>query len=121
MKNINPAIWGSSGWVFLHSIAESYPDYPTDYDKQTFKSFFESLKAILPCRKCQINYKNHLNNIPLTNEVLSSNKNLNIWLSNVHNEVNKMLGKNENNRKALISIGLILSIIIIIVIIVKLG
>ena len=34
--NLNPEIWGSKGWFFLDSIMLSYPDQPSDLNKEHF-------------------------------------------------------------------------------------
>lgn len=99
---MDPKVWGPHGWVFLHSITLGYPTCPTDKEKESFKTFFESIQNILPCDKCRINYKNHLKKLPLTNKVLCSRKNLFRWLVDVHNSVNRMHGKPEMDYDAVI-------------------
>jgi ATP-dependent Zn protease len=108
MQNIKPQIWGEPGWVFLHSITMSYPNYPTPTDKHNFKYFFLNLQNMLPCEKCRINYKYHLLKHPLTNEILCHRDHLIQWLINIRNDLlismNKpilslkdILNKMENN------------------------
>jgi len=93
VNNISPEEWGPSAWRFMHYITLSYPDNPTNNDKQNMKTFFSSIGSILPCEKCRLNFERHLVIYPLNDDVLSSRFDLVNWLINVHNEVNKMNGK----------------------------
>jgi hypothetical protein len=92
-KNIDPTIWGPHLWKFMHYFTLSYPDNPTDEDKDILYNFFHTIQTVLPCEKCRYNFKSHLETTPLTDEVLSSNINVVKWLFNIHNEVNKYTNK----------------------------
>lgn len=89
---MDPNIWGSHGWIFLHSITMTYPDKPTEIDKQNFKTFFHILLAVLPCDVCSKNLKQHMSEIPIEN-ALSTKRTLVEWLINIHNKTNITLGK----------------------------
>lgn len=89
---MNPKFWGSHAWIFLHSITMNYPKEPTDKDKQIYVNFFKELQYIIPCEKCAYNYKRHLEDFPIE-EALETREMMIQWLINVHNEVNKELGK----------------------------
>ena len=69
---MDPNYWGPKAWFFLHSITANYPINPTSRDKNIYKSFFISLKDVLPCSVCQENYKKHLSMLDmlLTNHPL---------------------------------------------------
>jgi hypothetical protein len=90
-KNISPDLWGPHLWKFMHLFTLSYPNEPTEEEKDTAFNFFTAIQKVLPCEKCRYNFKNHLET--LTEEVLDSNENLVKWLFNIHNEVNKTTGK----------------------------
>jgi hypothetical protein len=89
-----PEFWGASGWKFLHSITFQYPMKPTVDDKAQYKEFFNSLKYTLPCQKCAYHYAKHIRKYPI-DSALNSKDDLVKWLINIHNEVNKSLGKRE--------------------------
>ncbi len=91
--NINPIIWGTSGWKFIHYIALAYPIEPTDKVKKEYKIFFNMIKYVLPCEKCRNNYEKHLKIYPIE-EYLNDKKSLFKWTVHMHNAVNK-----ENNKK----------------------
>jgi hypothetical protein len=94
-KNINPAIWGPNLWKFMHYLTLSYPENPTEEEKDRLFDFFENIQTLLPCEKCRYNFKNHLEKTPLSDDVLSTNISVVTWLFNLHNEVNKSLDKPE--------------------------
>ena len=90
-KNIKPDIWGPHLWRFLHYLSLSYPENPTDEEKEIMLNFLESLQEILPCEKCRYNFNKHLDNLDM--KVLDNNINFIKWVYNVHNEVNRDTGK----------------------------
>lgn len=89
---MNPKFWGPHAWIFLHSITFNYPKEPTNKDKQIYVRFFKDLQNIIPCEKCAYNYKRHLDDYPIE-EALETRETMVQWLINIHNEVNKELGK----------------------------
>jgi len=90
---MNPNQWGPKAWYFLDCIVLMYPENPTELDKQNYKTFFQSLANVLPCKKCQINYKNNIIIYPLTDEILSSKDKLIEWHLKIHNEIRKVQKK----------------------------
>ena len=54
---MNPKIWGSHAWIFIHSIAYSYPENPSKDEKNAIIYFLWSLQHILPCKTCSELYK----------------------------------------------------------------
>ena len=91
-NTISPSIWGPSAWDFLYNIAYTYPNNPDESIKENYKRFFMSLKYILPCDSCMVNYKNHTETISIDN-YLDSSLRLVEWLVKINNEVNKVLNK----------------------------
>ena len=90
---IGPDKWGVHGWKFIHHVALGYPKIPDENNKNNYKSFFSLLGTVLPCHICNDHYNEHLLIHPLTDEVLSNNKNLINWTIDMHNEINKAHGK----------------------------
>lgn len=128
--NINPSLWGPSGWKMMHYITLAYPDEPTKEDKENIKNFFMGVKNVLPCENCRIHFAMNLKNSPLNDNVLSCRYNLINWLNDIHNEVNKRTGKktytydelmkeysNKNNYNVEIVTVILLILIIIIILI----
>lgn len=90
---LNSNIWGNGAWIFLHSITLTYPNNPTENDKKTYKSFFDTLGYLLPCNQCSNHYNDYINSNPLDDKVLKNKETLTIWLYNLHNNVNHILNK----------------------------
>lgn len=93
---MNPKIWGSHAWIFLHSIAYSYPENPSKDEKKAIIDFLNSLKHILPCKTCSELYKKDIKIMSnsLKNASLNRN-NLIKWINEMHNKVNKNLNKKQ--------------------------
>jgi hypothetical protein len=96
MEGISNIIWGPVYWKMFHYVTLTYPLSPKDDDKQRIKDFFSNIVPhILPCPFCRVHYKKNLEINPLTDDILDIKFKLVIWLINMHNYVNKQLGKNE--------------------------
>lgn len=89
-----PTVWGPFFWHTIHIVALGYPKNPTYTDKKCAKEFYESLAFLLPCGICRQHYAEHLAQNPLT-PFLDSRTDLLKWTIDIHNKVNKMLGKPE--------------------------
>ena len=89
-----PTVWGPFFWHTMHIVAIGYPKNPTYIDKKSAKEFYESLAYLIPCSVCRAHYKEHITSNPLT-PFLDSRTDLIKWTVDIHNSVNKMLGKPE--------------------------
>jgi hypothetical protein len=78
----------------MHIVALGYPKNPTYTDKKCAKEFYESLAFLLPCSICREHYKGYLQEKPIAT-FLDSRTDLIKWTIQIHNKVNKMLGKPE--------------------------
>jgi hypothetical protein len=87
-----PQLWGPHLWKSIHYIALGYPKTPREEDKMNYYMFYSTLWKYIPCMKCAINYKRHLEELPI-DPFLTSNIALFEWTVNIHNIVNKELGK----------------------------
>ena len=87
------SVWGPGLWFFLHTISFNYPLRPTTEQKNQYKHFILQLKYILPCRYCRENLKKNLKALPLTAKDLKNRASFSRWVYNLHELVNKMLGK----------------------------
>lgn len=92
--------WGPAGWIFLKSIALTYPNNPTDKDKEKYRIFFTSVGDVLPCVTCQKHYKQNLSKIPIQ---LGSKRDISMWINEMENEVNKSIDKPEISFEEFIS------------------
>lgn len=93
---MDPHIWGPGLWLALHSITLNYPDDPSPRDKENTRKFFEYVGYNLPCFFCRDNYARHLKEYPIQ---LDTKTDLVNWLIDIHNDVNKELGKSVLSRQ----------------------
>lgn len=89
---MDPILWGAHLWQAVHFIAIGYPKQPTTNDISAYKEFFENLWKVLPCNSCSVNYRRHLQEIPLDG-YLTNNHKLFEWTFLMHNKVNEELNK----------------------------
>ena len=87
------SVWGPPMWHVLHTISFNYPVKPTKKDKENYYKYFKNLQTVLPCRYCRDNLKKNLKMIPLTKKVFKNRETFSRWVYNLHEIVNKMLGK----------------------------
>lgn len=87
------SVWGPPAWFFLHTISFNYPVNPTEEQKKQYKEFILSLQYVLPCRYCRENLKENLKLMPLTNDKLESRCTFSRYIYDLHELVNKRLGK----------------------------
>lgn len=89
----NPAVWGSQAWRKFHSKAIYYPENPTPQQRYEVKNFYERefLKDI-HCENCRTSYSQFLRQYPIRH---ASRLELFNWGVDIHNLVNKKLGKKQ--------------------------
>lgn len=80
----DPLIWGKSAWDFLYNVAYVFDGL--EESKYQYKTFFMSLKHVLPCRLCRDNFHKHMEELPIDN-YLETNKTLIMWLTKIQNKI----------------------------------
>lgn len=94
------SVWGPVGWKYLHSVAHGFPISPSEYDakhnlvigttEMNYRNFFTSVGTTLPCALCRESYMKFI----AQNSVRTSSRDdITRWLWEIHNMVNKKLGK----------------------------
>lgn len=87
-------VWGPSMWHFLHTMSFNYPVEPTHDQKRHYMEFVLNLQNVLPCKYCRMNLANNLKAHPLRMCYMASRDTFSRYIYNLHEIVNKMLGKN---------------------------
>lgn len=85
--------WGPAAWHFLHTISFNYPVEPTEHDKQSYRNYVLSLKNVLPCKYCRINFKKNLKQMPLTMAHMKDRASFSRYIYQLHELINRMLHK----------------------------
>jgi hypothetical protein len=94
--------WGPSAWAFIHAITFSYPEHPTDHHRKMAFSFLMSLTALLPCGRCRVHFHQELSKEGITDfnhPVFQTRLSFSRFMVDVHNAVNRRLGKDEVSYK----------------------
>lgn len=91
---LGPNKWGPRLWQALHMISIGYPNKPDEEQKKNYKLFFKNFHQVIPCTICSNNYKKHLEELPITDDIMENRQSLSKWVIDIHNIVNKELDKN---------------------------
>lgn len=91
---IEPTIWGPHMWTMIHLICLQAPKEIDVNIRNTYYMFFSMMPYVLPCDKCREHWLEHIQTYPLEN-VLNTRETLFKWSVDMHNIVNKSLGKAE--------------------------
>lgn len=84
--------WGRIFWNMGHIVTFSYPENPTQIEKEQTARFFESFGYVLPCEECKVDYRVMMSNYPVRDYVENREK-LSKWFYDIHCIVNDKLGK----------------------------
>lgn len=84
--------WGPQMWHSMHMIALGYPEHPKHADRVMYRKFYSELGQVLPCAACTVNYKKHLDELPI-DKYLDDNAALFEWTVKLHNVVNLIIHK----------------------------
>jgi hypothetical protein len=88
------AIWGPMGWMTLHSVATSYPEAPTETEKQLMSSWVEMFRDTITCPYCKQHFSEMLENYRRQFPgYLSSRHEFAMFSFRAHNAVNRRLKK----------------------------
>jgi len=86
-------VLGRRTWFFLHTLAAKYPEEPSEADEAGVRSLVASLGQHYPCPLCRIHLRGKLVDPDLGPPATSTRTGLAVWFCNLHNMVNKDLGK----------------------------
>ena len=81
---------GRGTWALLHTMAAYYPDKPSSQQKVYAELLYRSLAALYPCKICASHMQECIREKPPETE---SREALSLWVCDLHNKVNEVLGK----------------------------
>jgi len=81
---------GRATWLFLHTLAAQYPERPTRQQRKDAKTLIDVLTRMYPCGECARHFKQVVAASPPRVE---SKKEFSHWMCEIHNVVNRSLGK----------------------------
>lgn len=89
----NPELWGPGLWKYLHALPEH---------SESISSLRATLSNLdLPCPDCRAHYKNYITSHSIDN--IKTRKIGQRWIFDLHNSVNKRLGKPEYSFEACVN------------------
>lgn len=91
---ISPECWGPYMWGAIHLISLGAPEQIDTATKSAYSLFFQQLPYILPCASCARHLQENLANSPVEGH-LQGRESLFAWSVQLHNTVNRQLGKPE--------------------------
>ena len=95
---LDPAVWGPHYWFVLHTIALTYPEWPTDVAKKKYYDFIQNLPLFLPQSESGGGLAAFLDRYPPT-PYLDSRDSFRRWIHFLHNKINTAMGRPEISRE----------------------
>ncbi|GBG84565.1 hypothetical protein CBR_g38847 [Chara braunii] len=83
---------GRCTWMFLHALADQYPDCPTEQQRRDVNDILNIMTRIYPCEGCADHFKQLLEEHPPRT---SNGYEFQQWMCETHNVVNRKIGKPE--------------------------
>jgi hypothetical protein len=90
----SPEIWGPHYWFFLHTVAESYPQWPNQVTKRKYYDLIQNFPLFMPDQEMGDKFSRLLDKYPIM-PYLDSRESFVRWTFFVHNKINALLGKEE--------------------------
>lgn len=95
---MEPTLWGPHVWAAIHVICLGAPEHFKG-EQLSYQKFFDSLPYVLPCAKCKEHLLQHMEKNPMDAALAGGKTTLFAWSVQLHNAVNKSLGKPEMSVK----------------------
>lgn len=86
---------GRHTWFYLHTLAATYPQFPTEEDKAGVRMLMASLGQLFPCKLCRRHLQGNLADPKLGPVAVESREALSVWMCKLHNTVNVQNNKPE--------------------------
>lgn len=90
----SPDVWGPHYWFFLHTVAESYPQYPNQVTKRKYYDLIQNFPLFMPDQEMGDKFSKLLDKYPIV-PYLDNRESFVRWTFFVHNKINALLGKEE--------------------------
>lgn len=95
MASLPPPLWGPCMWRTIHYVAMGYPQAPSVYEREMYRSFYVSLGQVMPCMTCAQGYQELVGVAGGGLDAALDSGRLFEWTVELHNAVNAKLDKPE--------------------------
>tara|TARA_Y100000389_G_scaffold115350_1_gene112427 strand:+ start:878 stop:1324 length:447 start_codon:yes stop_codon:yes gene_type:complete len=95
---LDPSVWGPHYWFVLHTIALTFPPWPTDVAKKKYYDLIQNLPLFLPQSESGGGLAAFLDRYPVT-PYLDSRDSFRRWVHFLHNKINAAMGRRELGRE----------------------
>ena len=92
MTYLDPKVWGTHYWFFLHTVSMTYPIYPNAITKKKYYEFIQNLPLFIPVENISSEFSKMLDMYPVT-PYLDNRESLIRWMHFIHNKINEKLEK----------------------------
>jgi len=89
---LEPTLFGRNLWAVIHQVALGAPAVMDASQSAAYMSFYAIIPQIIPCRSCGDHLLQTYTEIPIEKS-LAGSATLFTWTVDLHNAVNKRLGK----------------------------
>ena len=83
---------GRNTWGLLHTMSMYYPLKPSHKQKGKMRGFIEGFGEFFPCKTCAAHFRTDIQRIK---PKLDTREEFAVWVCQIHNETNRVLGKPE--------------------------
>jgi hypothetical protein len=91
---LDPKVWGPHYWFFLHTVAETYPEYPNEVTKRKYYDLIQNMPLFIPVVEMGNKFSHFLDKYPVT-PYLANKESFVRWVHFIHNKFNQLTGKEE--------------------------
>jgi len=91
---LDPKIWGPHYWFFLHTVAYTYPEFPTNVTKRKYYDLIQNMPLFIPDESMGNKMAGMLDKYPVS-PYLDSRESFIRWVHFLHNKINVHLDKEE--------------------------
>jgi FAD-linked sulfhydryl oxidase len=91
-RYLDPQVWGPHYWFFLHTLAMTYPEYPSGVTKKKYYELIQNFSLFIPIEKISGEFSKLVESYPVA-PYLDNRKTFVKWTHFIHNKINEKLEK----------------------------
>jgi hypothetical protein len=87
-------VWGRAYWMFLHTAATTYPEYPNEVVRRKYYDLIQNFPLFIPNEQMSVEFSYLLEKYPVS-AYLDNRDSFMHWVFFIHNKINAKLEKEE--------------------------